>query len=450
MSGTIVWLRDDLRLADNPALRAGIDHGGPLTVVYVLDEESDGVRTLGAATRWWLHGSLTSLDTDLHQRGSGLTLRRGQAATVIADLVEETGADAVYWNRRYSQQERDLDAGIKQSLHDDGVEAHSFAANLLWEPWTVRTGQGEPYKVFTPFWRACQAMPEPRHPLPKPRELPDRHPHTATDALDDWGLLPSAPDWAGGLRDEWTPGEAGAAERLRHFIANGLEDYDQRDQPSADAASGLSPHLRWGEISPYQVWHRMHGDLEPEQRKQAPAFLRQLAWREFNWNERFHSDPLETTNVRREFDAFPWREVSEDELDRWRYGTTGIDLVDAGMRELWATGTMHNRVRLVTASFLVKNMLVDWRIGEQWFWDTLVDADTANNPANWQWVAGTGFDAAPYFRVFNPDLQAQKFDGHRAYIEQWIPADELRPDPMVDLKESRRRALDAYDQMRRS
>jgi deoxyribodipyrimidine photo-lyase len=450
VSGAIVWLRDDLRLADNPALRAGIDHGGHLTIVYVLDEESDGVRTLGAATRWWLHGSLASLDADLHDRGSGLTLRRGPAATVIADLVSETGADAVYWNRRYSQQERDLDAGIKQTLHDDDVEAHSFAANLLWEPWTIRTGQDEPYKVFTPFWRACQAMPEPRHPLPKPRELPDRHPHTATDALDDWGLLPTAPDWAGGMRDEWTPGEAGAAARFRHFIENGLEDYDQRDQPSADAASGLSPHLRWGEISPYQVWHRMHGDLEPEQRKQAAGFLRQLAWREFNWNERFHSEPLETTNVRREFDAFPWREASEEELDRWRYGNTGIDLVDAGMRELWHTGTMHNRVRLVTASFLVKNMLVDWRIGEQWFWDTLVDADAANNPANWQWVAGSGFDAAPYFRVFNPELQAQKFDGHRAYIEQWVPADELRPEPMVDLKESRKRALDAYDRMRRS
>jgi len=449
MSGAIVWLRDDLRLADNPALNAAVDHGGALTVVYVLDDVSDGIRPLGAAARWWLHGSLSSLAADLRELGSRLVLRRGAAAREIKRLVAEADADAVFWNRRYGRAERDIDAGIKEALHDRGVEARSFAANLLWEPWTVRTGQGEPYKVFTPFWRACQAMPEPRHPFPTPEALPGP-PDVAGDALDDWALLPTAPDWAGGLRDEWTPGEAGAADRLRHFIEHGLEDYDQRDEPAMDAASGLSPHLRWGEISPYQLWHRMHGELEPEQRRQVPAFLRQVAWREFNWNELFHSDDLATVNVRREFDAFGWRQASEGELDAWRYGNTGIDLVDAGMRELWTTGAMHNRIRLVTASFLVKNLLVDWRVGEQWFWDTLVDADAANNPANWQWVAGSGFDAAPYFRVFNPDLQATKFDPHREYIRQWIPDDELRPTPIVDLKASRSRALDAYNEMRRA
>ncbi|GGK91335.1 deoxyribodipyrimidine photo-lyase [Curtobacterium luteum] len=449
MSGAIVWLRDDLRLADNPALRAGIDHGGSLTVVYVLDDESPGVRPIGAAARWWLHHSLTALDEALRERGSRLVLRRGAAADVIDALVADSGADAVFWNRRYGHAERDIDAGIKASLHDRGVEAHSFAANLLWEPWTVTTGQGAPYKVFTPFWRATQALPEPRHPLPKPRDLPGPA-DVSGDDLADWALLPTKPDWAGGLRDAWTPGELGAHRRLEHFVEHALEDYGQRDEPSMDATSGLSPHLRWGEISPYQVWHRLHGQLEPSQRQQAPAFLRQLAWREFNWNEYFHCEDIATVNVRREFDAFPWRDASEAELGAWRTGTTGFDLVDAGMRELWHTGAMHNRVRLATGSFLVKNLLVDWRVGERWFWDCLVDADAANNPGNWQWVAGSGFDAAPYFRVFNPERQLERFDPHREYVRRWVPADEDRPEPMVDLKESRQRALDAYERMRRS
>ncbi|TDN45867.1 deoxyribodipyrimidine photo-lyase type I [Curtobacterium flaccumfaciens] len=449
MTGALVWLREDLRLADNPALRAGIDHGGDLTVVVVLDEESPGIRPLGAASRWWLHHSLGALGDELRDRGSRLVLRRGPAADVVHRLVAETGADGVFWNRRYGPVERDLDAGIKSALTDAGTEAHSFAANLLWEPWTVLTGQGEPFKVFTPFWRAAQAMPEPRHPLPKPRDLPPAS-DVASDDLDDWALLPTKPDWAGGLREAWEPGEAGAHRRLERFVEHALEDYDQRDEPAMAATSDLSPHLRWGEVSPYQVWHRLHGRLEPEQRQQAPAFLRQLAWREFNWNEYFHCDDIATVNVRREFDAFPWRDVSEDELDRWRTGTTGFDLVDAGMRELWHSGAMHNRVRLAAASFLVKNLLVDWRIGEQWFWDTLVDADPANNAANWQWVAGSGFDAAPYFRVFNPDRQLERFDPHREYVHRWVPSDELRPEPMVDLKATRQRALDAYDRMRRS
>ncbi|MBT2503408.1 deoxyribodipyrimidine photo-lyase [Curtobacterium sp. ISL-83] len=449
MTGALVWLRDDLRLADNPALRAGIDHGGPLTVVYVLDDESAGIRPLGAASRWWLHQSLVALDADLRERGSHLVLRRGPAAAAIDHLVADADADAVFWNRRYGRAERDLDAGIKTGLTERGIAAHSFAANLLWEPWTVLTGQGEPYKVFTPFWRAVQAMPEPRHPLPSPRDLPAA-PRVASDDLDAWELLPTHPDWAGGLRDAWQPGEHGAHERLEHFVAEGLEDYDRRDEPAMAATSDLSPHLRWGEVSPYQVWHRLHGRLEPEQRQHAAAFLRQLAWREFNWNEYFHCEDITTVNVRREFDAFPWGDASDAEIDRWRTGTTGFDLVDAGMRELWHSGAMHNRVRLATASFLVKNMLVDWRVGEQWFWDTLVDADSANNAANWQWVAGSGFDAAPYFRVFNPDRQLERFDPHREYVHRWVPSDELRPEPMLDLKVTRQRALAAYDRMRNS
>jgi deoxyribodipyrimidine photo-lyase len=449
VTGAIVWLRDDLRLSDNPALRAAIDHGGDVTVVVVLDEQSPGLRPIGAASRWWLHQSLTALDADLRERGSRLVLRRGAAATVIDQLVADTGADAVYWNRRYGAVERDIDAGIKAALHDRGVEAHSFAANLLWEPWTVLTGQGEPYKVFTPFWNAVQALPEPRHPLPDPDDLPAPADVTG-DALADWALLPTKPDWAGGLRDAWTPGEHGAQQQLEHFVEHALEDYDQRDEPAMEATSSLSPFLRWGEISPYQVWHRLHERLEPAQRQNAAAFLRQLAWREFNWNEYFHCDDIATVNVRRNFDAFPWRDPEAAELDRWRQGLTGFDLVDAGMRELWHSGAMHNRVRLAAGSFLVKNLLVDWRVGERWFWDTLVDADPANNAANWQWVAGSGFDAAPYFRVFNPDRQLERFDPHREYVHRWVPADELRPEPMVDLKASRQRALDAYERMRHS
>ncbi|PZF58644.1 deoxyribodipyrimidine photo-lyase [Curtobacterium sp. MCBD17_034] len=447
MSGALVWLRDDLRLHDNPALHAAVTAGGPVTVAYVLDDQSEGLRPFGGAARWWLHGSLAALDADLRARGNRLVLRRGAAATVIDELVRDTRADTILWNRRYGAAERAIDTGIKQSLTDRGHVVHSAAAALLWEPWTLATGQGQPYRVFSPFWRAAQAMPTPREPLPRPVTVP-AGPSVASDALDDWGLLPTRPDWAGGLRATWTPGEAGAAARFRHFLEHGLEDYDQRDQPSADAASGLSPHIRWGEISPYQLWHRLHGELTPAQRRQAPSFLRQLAWREFNWHELYHEPDMATVNVRPEFDAFPWRSASSDELDRWRYGRTGIDLVDAGMRELWHTGAMHNRVRLVVGSFLVKNLLVDWRVGEQWFWDTLVDADSANNAGNWQWVAGSGFDAAPFFRVFNPQLQADKFDPHRSYIRQWIPADEVRPEPMVDLKSSRARALDAYQQMR--
>lgn len=449
MSGAIVWLREDLRLADNPALRAGIEHGAPLTVVWILDDASAGVRPAGAASRWWLHESLTALADALIEHGSRLTLRHGPAAETIAALVDETGADGVFWNRRYGQAERAIDQGIKSSLKEQGVSVRSFAANLLWEPWTLRTGQGEPYKVFTPFWKATRATPPPRDPLPKPRTLPAPHQGAGSDDLADWHLQPTTPDWAGGLRAAWDPGEHGAHQRMRAFLSHGLPQYGHRDEPALEATSGISPHLRWGEISPYQVWHSATA-VRARAPEQVDAFLRQLTWREFNWHEYFHVDDLATENVRREFDRFPWIEPSQETLDRWRFGTTGVDLVDAGMRELWNTGIMHNRVRLAAASFLVKNMLVDWRIGEQWFWDTLVDADPANNPANWQWVAGSGFDAAPYFRVFNPDLQAKRFDPDRTYIERWVPTDELRPEPIVDLKASRQRALDAYQRMRRS
>lgn len=451
-SPSIVWLRDDLRLGDNPALHAALERDEPVVVLYILEDSSDGLRPVGAAGRWWLHHSLDRLGDELRERGATLTLRSGSATRILPDLVKETGAGAVFWNRRYGRAARDLDTQVKSGLHDDGVDAHSFQGSLLFEPWTIQTGSGTPFKVFTPFYRACLEQPEPRHPYPKPKKIHGLATHPASDDLDDWGLLPTTPDWAGGLRDRWEPGESAAHERLEAFIHDDLGDYDKRDFPADDTSSHLSPYLRWGEISPFQVWHRLRGDLPSTAKKQAAGFLREVVWREFNYTVLFANPDLATANYRPEFDGFPWAHASEHrhDLDAWRHGRTGIPMVDAGMRELWQTGVMHNRVRMIVASFLIKNLLIDWRIGEQWFWDTLVDADEANNPGNWQWVAGSGADAAPYFRVFNPILQGDKFDKHREYVTQWVPevdGDDY-PEPIVDLKESRAQALAAYDEMR--
>jgi deoxyribodipyrimidine photo-lyase len=431
---TIVWLRDDLRLADNPALSAAALRGEPVVLVYVLDEVSPGIRPLGGASRWWLHHSLTALTAAV---GGALVLRRGAAEEVIPAIVAETGAGAVYWNRRYSAS-REIDARLKTRLRADGLEVQSFQANLLHEPWTVTTGDGNPYRVFTPFWRACLALPV-RAPLPAPDlSFADAR----SDALDAWGLLPTRPDWAQGLRESWTPGEAAAHARLEEFLEEGLPLYHRRDEPAAPATSRLSPHLRFGEVSPVQLWDAAHG-----RHANSAKFLSEVGWREFSWNILYHSPRLATENFRPAYDSFPWGQASPAELAAWREGRTGIPLVDAGMRELWHSGYMHNRVRMVVASFLVKNLLVDWRTGEQWFWDTLVDADEANNPASWQWVAGSGADAAPYFRVFNPELQAAKFDPASTYISRWVPefGTSEYPDPIVDLGETRREALAAYE-----
>jgi deoxyribodipyrimidine photo-lyase len=435
-SPTIVWLRDDLRLNDNPALVAAAGRGGPVVLVYVLDEVGRGIRPLGGASRWWLHHSLAALGAE-----TPLVLRRGPAEEVIPALVAETDAGAVVWNRRYGPA-RDIDARLEQRLRDDGLEVTSFHANLLFEPWTVTTGQGEPYRVFTPFWRAAREH-SVRAPLPVPRI---EWGAASSDDLDAWGLLPTRPDWADGLRESWAPGERGAHERLERFVAEELPNYHRRDEPAVEATSRLSPHLRFGELSPFQVWHAVEGRHE-----NAVKFLSELGWREFNASILFHFPELATANYRSQYDAFPWREADPAVLEAWRRGRTGIPLVDAGMRELWHTGTMHNRVRMVVASLLVKNLLVDWRVGERWFWDTLVDADEASNPGNWQWVAGSGADAAPYFRVFNPVLQAAKFDPDGEYVRRWVPefGTPDYPEPVVDLAASRTAALAAYERMRR-
>jgi deoxyribodipyrimidine photo-lyase len=445
---SIVWFRDDLRLADNPALRAAVDRDEPVIGLYVLDEETTGIRPLGGAARWWLHESLASLRERLEERGSRLVLARGAAADVVPRAVADAGASAVFWNRRYGGPERAVDTALKSALRDGGIEAESFAGSLLFEPWTVRTGGDTPFSVFTPFWRACLRLPAPRAPLPEPRELRAPRTRVASDELDEWGLLPTHPDWAGGIREAWEPGEPAARARLGAFIADDLSRYDRtRDEPGAGTTSLLSPRLRWGELSPFTVWHTVSGAGAGGAR-----FLSEVGWREFAWHTLFHFPKLATDNWRPEFDAFPWPRLHPSQLHAWQQGRTGIRLVDAGMRELWTTGFMHNRVRMVVASFLVKNLLIDWRHGEQWFWDTLVDADEANNPFNWQWVAGSGADAAPYFRVFNPELQAKKFDADGSYVRRWAPEyldeDAEAPAPIVDLAATRHDALDAYEHVK--
>ncbi|MFT4210883.1 MAG: deoxyribodipyrimidine photo-lyase [Microbacterium sp.] len=442
---TLVWFRDDLRLADNPALRAALNRDEPVVGLYVLDEVSPGIRPLGGAARWWLHHSLASLGAALHERGSTLLLRRGPAAQVVPQAVADAGASAVAWNRRYGAPERAVDAGLKDVLRAGGVDVRSFAGSLLFEPWEVRTGGGTPFRVFTPFWRACRHLPAPRHPLPEPRHVrrPRRSP--GTDELANWRLLPGAPDWADGLRERWRPGEPGARARLREFVKEDLAGYDTaRDEPAAGATSLLSPRLRWGELSPQQVWHAALAEGGG-----ADRFLTELGWREFAWHTLYAHPDLAAANLQPEFDAFEWPRLRPRLLHAWQQGRTGYPLVDAGMRELWRTGFMHNRVRMAAASFLVKNLRIDWRRGEQWFWDTLVDADAASNPFNWQWVAGSGADAAPYFRVFNPVLQQRRFDAAGRYVQEWAP-DSAGIEPIVDLAASRRAALDAYDRMRRN
>ena len=453
---SIVWFRDDLRLDDNPALLAAVERGAPVVAMYILDEESPGIRPHGGAARWWLHQSLAALAARLDELGVRLILRRGAAGTVLPVVVAESGAEAVFWNRRYGQAERDVDAALKSGLRDDGLEVSSFAASLLHEPWTIATGQGTPYSVFTPFWRACQAAPPPRAPVDAPAAIDGWAGDIAGDDLTGWELEPSRPDWAAGLREAWQPGEASAHRLLETFLAENLDTYDdERDLPAQQSTSRLSPHLRWGEISPHRVLHETELARRGSTGRRAASasrFLTELGWREFCAHVLFAAPDLATVNWRREFDAFPWPPLDPAALEAWQHGRTGIPIVDAGMRELWRTGSMHNRVRMVVASFLTKNLLIDWRLGEQWFWDTLVDADAASNAFNWQWVAGSGADAAPYFRIFNPELQAKKFDPHGEYIRQNVPEwkTDAYPAPIVDLAETRRAALAAYEVVTRS
>ena len=428
MSVSIVWFRNDLRLSDNPALTEAVRSGQTAIPVFVFDDETAGLRPIGGASRWWLHYSLQSLDTSLRKLGSRLTLRRGPAERVLPELAAEYGAEAILWNRVYDEGSRNRDARLKKSLNERGLRAESFKANLLFEPWEIKNQSGTPFKVFTPFWRACRAHASPGDPLPAPKALPAPKTWPASDALEDWRLLPTKPDWAGGLRTEWKPGEKGAKDRLSRFLDDALEDYrSARDLPAVEGTSRLSPHLAFGEISPRQVWRAANSRGESAA---VEKFLSEVGWREFAYSLLFHNGDLAQRNFRPEFDAFPWAD-SDEMLEAWKRGRTGYPIVDAGMRELWTTGWMHNRVRMIVASFLSKDLLIDWRQGERWFWDTLVDADPANNATGWQWVAGCGADAAPYFRVFNPVLQGAKFDPKGDYVRQWVPEIADLPDAAI-------------------
>ncbi len=457
MAVTLVWFRDDLRISDNPALAAAAESGDDVVACYVLDEETEGIRPLGGASLWWLHHSLAALAQSLTELGIPLVLRRGAAGEVLPQLVDESSARAVAWNRRYGLAERTTDAALKASFGEKDIEATSYQANLLYEPWEVTAGSGGAYKVFTAFWRACLAYRTPRKPLPAPLSL--HGPEIPSDELDAWGLLPTKPDWAQGLRDTWTPGEAGANTRLDDFLDGAAQGYkDKRDLPAVHGTSMLSPHLRFGEISPFEVWHAAQDHRDSSTAEGIRAFGSELGWREFSWQLLFFNPELATVNYRPEFDSFAWESATRSELKAWQRGRTGYPLIDAGMRQLWEIGWMHNRVRMATASFLIKNLMIDWRVGEKWFWDCLVDADAASNAASWQWVAGSGADASPYFRIFNPVLQSKKFDPDGTYLVRFVPelADAVNvhepwkgaapgyPEPVVDLKESRARALSAY------
>ncbi len=429
----VVWSRDDLRLGDNPALTRAVESGRPVIVVHVLDEVSPGMRPLGGATRWWLHHGLAALGADLAALGGRLILRRGPASVVIAALVEDVDAAAVFWNRRHLPAAIAIDRELKARLRLEGLTVESFQAGLLHEPHAITTRTGGGFRVFTPFWRAVTAGGRPRAPLPRPRAVRGYAPPLASLDLFELDLLPRAPDWSGGIAAEWTPGEAGATARLRRFLESGLSGYAlRRDRPDLDAGSHLSPHLRFGEISPFTVLEAVETRVaaDPASRADADKFLAELGWREFAHHLAFHFGDLATRNFQPRFDAFPWRDDPAF-LSAWRRGRTGYPLVDAGLRQLWATGTMHNRVRMVAASFLVKHGLVDWRAGEAWFLDTLVDACPAVNPASWQWVAGSGADAAPYFRIFNPVAQGERYDPDGAYVRRWVPELARLPAPAI-------------------
>jgi len=420
MTPILVLFRHDLRLDDNRALSAAAETGRPVIPVFVHDELSPGTRRLGAARRWWLHHGLVALGDSLAALGSRLTIVSGAMADVVPALAATTGADAVLWNRRYDGAGRAADTAMKARLKDAGLAAESFDGWLLHEPFRLRTGAGRPFRVFTPFYRALRAAGEPRPPADAPDRLvaPARFPSGL--APSDLDLLPLQPGWADGLAAAWTPGEAGALANLGRFLDDGLAFYaGRRDHPALAATSRLSPHLANGEISPHRLWHAVATASAPLPDRE--KFLAELGWREFAWHLLYHQPDLAFRNHDPAFDAFPWRADAAG-LRAWCRGRTGFPLVDAGMRQLWTTGWMHNRVRMVAASFLVKHLLIDWRLGEAWFWDTLVDADHASNPANWQWVAGSGADAAPYFRIFNPTLQGQRFDPDGAYVRSHVGA----------------------------
>jgi len=471
---TIVWLRLDLRLTDHPALTAAIERG-VVTTVFIWTPEDEKRWPLGGASRWWLHQSLSNLNNVLRSRGSRLIIRIGATVSTLCDLVQESGATAVYYSRRYEPAAVQMEQQVEQALAEKGIEATGHPGTLLFDPAAIRTKTGQPYQVFSPFWRRCLQETEPAEPLPAPKNIPapTRWPKSAK--LADLALEPTI-DWAGEIRATWQPGEAGAQQLLDRFVSEALIEYDtDRDRPDRDGTSRLSPHLHFGEISPRQVWAALHKRASAARFSQGrERYLSEIGWREFAHHLLVHFPHTPVQPLREEFSRFPWDD-DQKLLRAWQRGLTGYPIVDAGMRQLWKTGWMHNRVRMIVASFLTKDLLISWQRGAEWFWDTLADADLANNTLGWQWTAGCGADAAPYFRVFNPVSQGERFDPDGTYIRRWVP--ELAevpnewihqpweapplllnaagvqlgwdyPRPIVDHAKARTKALEAYGGMR--
>lgn len=466
---TLVWFRQDLRVSDNPALVTAAKAGRVLPVFILEDPAHSGeTHPLGGASRWWLHGSLAALA----KRLPGLVLLRGSARHLIPEVARKAGAEAVFWNRCYDPHSVERDTDIKAALKEEGIDARSFKASLLYEPWELETKTGGPYKVYSPFWKAARQLE-----IDAPLEVPEKVEFAGFDKgyeLEDLELLPKRPNWAKGWEELWQPGEKAAQQRLTAFLDDGLEGYGAlRNRPDLPNVSRLSPALHFGDISPRQVWAKVKERISERESVASDGmkFLSELAWREFSHHLLYHFPKLPCENWRPAFDAYPWRDSSED-LERWKLGKTGYPIVDAGMRELWQTGYMHNRVRMIAASFLVKHLRLHWSHGEAWFRDTLLDADLANNSAGWQWVAGSGADAAPYFRIFNPMTQGEKFDPDGHYVRRWVPelkdlptkylfapfeADketletagvrlgDTYPEPIVDHARARQAALDGYE-----
>lgn len=466
-SPIILWFRQDLRLQSNPALLAAHKTGRPIVPVYILDDANAGEWKMGGASRWWLHHSLQALNKSVSQN---MVFKCEDAQTALLKVMKDTGAENIYWNRCYEPWRVARDKKIKEEIKG----CKSFNGSLLFEPHTTLKEDGAPYKVFTPFYKkGCLGRaPTPPKPTQAPKNI--NWYDTKSSKVNDLGLIPEI-NWYEQMEKEWQPGEEGALKRLNEFIGNGLKNYKEgRNIPANKNVSRLSPHLHFGEISPHQAWYGIQkAMIEQQCENDGEHFLSELGWREFSNNLLYHFPDLPRKNLQEKFNNFPWHN-DDAALLAWQKGQTGYPIVDAGMRELWQTGYMHNRVRMIVGSFLVKNLLLHWHHGENWFWDTLVDADLANNSASWQWIAGCGADAAPYFRIFNPVTQGKKFDPQGEYVRRYIPELKTLPDkyihcpwdapemiltganiklgkqypkPIVDLKASRERALEAFKEI---
>lgn len=455
---SIIWLRLDLRLEDNPALLAAAKTG-PVIPVFIYSPDEEKPWAPGGASLFWLHQSLKSLDDDLRKAGSRLILKKGKALEVLKKLAKETGARSVFWNRRYEPALVKRDAEIKSFFKKEGFECESFNSALLFEPWQIQTKQKTPYQVFTAFWNACQAMPEPAPAADAPVKIPALEKWPDSEKLETFGFEPKI-KWAESIRKFWAPGESGAQARLKEFIKNWAADYGRgRDIPSEPGTSRLSPHLHFGEIGPRKIWREIKkagAKFPPAGRKSAETYLKEIVWREFAHHLLYHFPDTPLEPLKKKFEKFPWKKNAQ-RLKAWQKGRTGFPIVDAGMRELWRTGWMHNRVRMIVASFLVKDLLVPWQNGAKWFWDTLVDADLANNTLGWQWTAGCGADASPFFRIFNPVTQGEKFDPQGRYVRKWVPEIADRPDdqvhkpygtPLVDHADARKEALNLLQKIK--